>query len=72
MRVKFCLDFSDIIAQHRVVGDPNSVSRAIDREGEKLERITCQLDAFQLDAVKLQRANRTHASWTRPNETRPS
>ena len=35
----FFLDFSDIIAQRGVVTDTVSVSRAIDREGEKLDRI---------------------------------
>ena len=51
VRVKlFFLDFSDIIAQRGVVADTNSVSRAIDHEGEKLERIA---DLTQLQPSRL-------------------
>ena len=46
----FFLDFSNIIAQRGVVTDTVSVSRAIDCEGEKLERI---VDLTQLQSSRL-------------------
>ena len=46
----YFLDCSDIIAQRGVVTDTVSVSRAIDRDGEKLERIA---DLTQLQPSRL-------------------